>query len=156
MHRHTAPCSDAQYWSRLFIFSNRLLYSFLYHNCLDDIDSILRPIALSADAANLCWHHRTLNIAWLSTDGREWLQDRDGKHRTLASSWQPMHATPQWTARWQSRQRQALAKKHTSANASVPRKWTLWLKKRPCVDSLDSDDDWVNDCLRLPSFPCFY
>jgi len=34
--------------------------------------------------------------------------------------------------------------------------YTVTVKKLPCVDSLDSDDDWVNDWLQLPSFPRFY
>ena len=104
--------------------------------------STLRPIARYADAVSLCWRHRTLSTAWLSTDGRAWLQDRDGKRQTLVLSLQPMHAAPQRTARWQSRQRQALAKNRTSANASVPKKTnTVTSKNRPCVDSLESDDD---------------
>ena len=34
--------------------------------------------------------------------------------------------------------------------------YTDTVKKLLCVDSLDSGDDWVNDCLRLPYFLRFY
>jgi len=82
-------------------------------------------------------------------------QDRDRRHRTLASSSQPTHAAPRRTARWWSRQRQALAKKpHQRKLKRVEKTNTCDCEEAPLC-GLTWQWWWlsVNDWLKLPSFP---